>query len=32
MVRDNLLISWAHTKLCAGALARLMTRRPLRPA
>ncbi len=32
MVRDNLLISWAHTKLCAGALARLMTGRPLRPA
>ena len=32
MVRDNLLISWAHTRLCSGALARLMTGRPLRRA
>ena len=32
MVRDNLLISWAHTKLCSGALARLITGRPLRRA
>jgi glycosyltransferase involved in cell wall biosynthesis len=32
MVRDNLLISWAHTKLCTGALARLLTGRPLRSA
>ena len=32
MVRDNLLISWAHTKLCTGALARLITGRPLRAA
>jgi len=31
MFRDNLLISWAHTKLCTGALARLFTGRPLRP-
>lgn len=32
MVRDNLLISWAHTKLCTGALARVLTGRRLRPA
>jgi glycosyltransferase involved in cell wall biosynthesis len=32
MVRDNLLISWAHTRLCTGALARRLTGRPLRPA
>jgi len=32
MFRDNLLISWAHTKLCSGALARLLTGRRLRRA
>jgi glycosyltransferase involved in cell wall biosynthesis len=32
MFRDNLLISWAHTKLCTGALARLLTGRRLRRA
>ena len=30
MWQDNALISWAHTRLCAGALLRLLTGRRLR--
>jgi len=30
MWRDNALISWAHTRLCTGALLRLLTGRRLR--
>ena len=32
MFRDNVLISWAHTRLCAEALWRLAMGRPLRPS
>ncbi len=32
MIRDNVLISWAHTRLCTGALARVLTGRRLRSA
>ena len=32
MWRDNVRISWAHLRLCALAVLRLLTGRPLRPA
>ena len=31
MFRDNVLISWSHTRLCTEALLRLATGRGVRP-
>lgn len=31
MVRDNVEISWSHTRMCTAAILRVLTGRPLRP-